>query len=618
MTDVLAHRGPDDAGLLVDPPAVLGHRRLSILDLSEAGHQPMRSRSGRYWITFNGEIFNYKELAQELRAAGHRFETTCDTEVLLAAYEQWGRDCLRRLNGMFAFALWDRAARELVCVRDRFGVKPLYYTVVGERFRFASEIKALLLDPAVERRPNAERVLDFLAYGFTDHTAETLFAGILQVPAGAVLVVRPGAPPPAPERWYHAAAAGPDRRAAAELRERLTDAVAIRLRSDVPVGTTLSGGLDSSAVTVLATALRAEQGLPPAPTFSSRCDDPRLDEGLFMERVLERTGAPNHAFTPGDAGLVGDLDRLLWHMDEPFHSAAVFGHRQLSQLVRATGVTVLLDGQGGDEALAGYDYLLYPGFFFTTVTRGRLGLAVAEARGRRDVQGVALRYSVRELLKVLLPNRVRAATPPAWLAAGASPSPPPLPGRSLLAHHLFGLEVQPLPMYNHQLDRNTMAVSLEARNPFLDYRVVECGLGLAPREHVRNGFTKWTLREALHDVLPPEILHRRRKQGFTTDESAWMRTGELSDAMEETFGSERFASRPFFDAAQLRALHERHRRGEEHHVDLWRAFVTERWLELFVDAPRVATPEGPEYERARARRAGEAVRRLEPLGGASR
>jgi len=409
MTDAVAHRGPDDAGMLVDLPVVLGHRRLSILDLSSAGHQPMPSDDGRLWITYNGEIYNYKELGDELRSLGRELHTSCDTEVLLKAYEQWGADALPRLNGIFAFAIWDRERQELFCARDRFGVKPLYYPEAAGRFRFASEIKALLLDPAVSRVPNDARVVDFLAYGYTDHTAETLFQGIMQLPGGTHLVVAPGRPVPEPQLWYTPTPAprtGATR--AEELRVRLESAVALRLRSDVPVGTTLSGGLDSSAITVLATKARRAEGLEPAQTFSSRCTDPRIDEWPYIEPVLELTGAPNQDFTPRQTDLLSNLDHVLWHMDEPFHSAAVYGHWMMSVLARSSGVTVLLDGQGGDEALAGYEYLFYPGFFFSTLTHGRVGVAAREAKGREAVQGGSLAHSARELVKVLLPARLRA------------------------------------------------------------------------------------------------------------------------------------------------------------------------------------------------------------------
>ena len=609
MTDLLSHRGPDDAGMLVAPPVVLGHRRLSILDLSAAGHQPMSSPDGRLWITFNGEIYNFKELAADLEALGHEFHTTCDTEVLLAAYAEWGADALDRLNGMFAFAVWDRERHELFCARDRFAVKPLYYTVVDDRFRFASEIKALFVDEVVPRRANDARVTDFLAFGFTDHTSETLFDGILQLPPGSYLVVGQGVRVPKPTRWYKPApadlggAAPPD-----VLRERLVDAVALRLRSDVPVGTTVSGGLDSSAVTAIAAMLRRQDGLDPQQTFSSRCDDPRIDEWPFIEPVLELTGAPNTDNYPNEDDLLSNLDHLLWHMDEPFHTAAVFAQWKLSTLARSSGVTVLLDGQGGDEALAGYEYLLYPGLFFTSLTQGRFGRAITEARFRSRIQGTSLLHSVKEAIKVFLPARLRARRPPVWLR---NASAPPLPDRSLIAHHLYGLSTQPLPMYNHALDRNTMAVALEARNPFLDYRIVECGLALAPEDHVRRGYTKWTLREAVRSLLPGEVVDRKRKQGFATDESHWMR-GRLGILMDEAFSSERLASRPYFDQTALQAQLDAHRGGENHAPELWRAFIVERWLQLFVDPTRLQPAERSEFSPTTSRSARDAVRYLEP------
>ncbi|RDI74843.1 asparagine synthase (glutamine-hydrolyzing) [Gaiella occulta] len=610
MTDMLSHRGPDDAGMLVSPPAVLGHRRLSILDLSTAGHQPMSTPDERLWITFNGEIYNFKELTADLEGLGHVFHTTCDTEVLLAAYAQWGADSLKRLNGMFAFAVWDRERQELFCARDRFGVKPMYYTVVDDRFRFASEIKALFVDEAVPRKPNDARVTDFLAFGITDHTSETMFEGIYQLPAGSFLVVGQGRNVPEPTRWYEPAPADLAGTTPVDaLRERLVDAVALRLRSDVPVGTTVSGGLDSSAVTAIATMLRRKDGLEPAQTFSSRCDDPRIDEWPYIERVLEMTGAPNTDFYPREEDLLSNLDHVLWHMDEPFHSAAVYGHWKLSTLARASGVTVLLDGQGGDEALAGYEYLLYPGLFYTSLTRGRFGRAIREARFRSSVQGAPLLHSVKEAIKVFLPARIRARRPPAWLR---SPSAPPLPDRSLADHHLYGLMTQPLPMYNHQLDRNTMAVALESRNPFLDYRVIECGLAFEPEDHVRQGYTKWTLREAVRSLLPGEVVDRKRKQGFATDESHWMR-GRLGELMDDAFSSEQLASRPYFDQAALRAQLEAHRGGENHAAELWRAFIIERWLQLFVDPARLQAPERSAFSPTTSRSARDAVRRLEPM-----
>jgi asparagine synthase (glutamine-hydrolysing) len=610
MTDVLSHRGPDDAGLLVDPPVTLGHRRLSILDLSAAGHQPMASPDRRFWITFNGEIYNYVELAAELRTLGYRFRTTCDTEVLLAAYEHWGPGALRRLNGMFAFAIWDRHRRELFCARDRFGVKPFYYTTVDGRFRFASEIKALLLDPAVPRHPNVPRLLDFLAYGITDHTVDTLFEGIFQLPPGGNFVVRLRDGAPSADRWYvPQPLERADETPAQELRSRLVEAVRLRLRSDVPVGTTLSGGLDSSAVTAIAAMLRRADSLEPAATFSARATNPDLDEGHYMQPVLDRTGAPNYAFTPQERDLVDHLDHVLWHQDEPFHSASVYAHWRLAELARSQ-VTVLLDGSGGDEALAGYEYLLYPGLLFTLVSHGRLASALSEARHRRRVQGAPLLQSVKELVKVKLPARLRAPDSPDWLGPlFGDISPPPLPGPTLLDHHVYGLAVQPLPMYNHHVDRNTMSLALEARNPFLDYRVVELGLALRPEEHVHRGFTKWTLRESLRDLLPATVVDRPRKQGFTTDEREWMRGG-LGEIMLETLTSARARDRGYLETARIGTLLREHMAGGDHGVHLWRAFIAERWHNLFIDPTELSTPVRGRSGPATAHRAADAVVRL--------
>ena len=610
MTDLLSHRGPDDAGMLVSPSVVLGHRRLSILDLSSAGHQPMSSPDGRFWITFNGEIYNFKELATDLRGLGHSFQTTCDTEVLLAAYAQWGADALHRLNGMFAFAVWDRERRELFCARDRFGVKPLYYTTVDNRFRFASEIKALLVDEAVPRTPNATRVIDYLAFGLTDHTPETLFEGILQLPPGSLFVIRQGHPIPHPTRWYEAAPANLAGVAPVEaLRERLVDSVALRLRSDVLVGTALSGGLDSSTVTAIATMLRRQDGLDPPPTFASRCDDPQIDEWPYIEPMLEATGAPNSVSYPGEDDLISNLDHVLWHMDEPFHAASVFGHWKILALARSNGVTVMLDGQGGDEALMGYANLLYPGLFYTLLRRGRLWRVISEARFRRRVQGAPLLISAKDALRGFLPARAQGRHPPAWLRETTTA---PMPGRSLIAHHHFGLATQPLPMYNHALDRISMAVALEARNPFLDYRVVECGLALEPDDHVHRGFTKWTLREAMRSLLPAKVVDRGRKQGFTTDEAQWMR-GQLGTLMDDSFSSPRAESRPYFDSDSIRARLAAHRRGENHSAEVWRVFMVERWLRLFIDPPRPPDAIASQFSPATSRSARDAVRRLEPL-----
>jgi asparagine synthase (glutamine-hydrolysing) len=608
MTDLLAHRGPDDAGLLVDPPVVLGNRRLSILDLSSAGHQPMGSEDGRAWVTYNGEIYNYKELGQELRARGHRFDSSGDTEVLLRAYLEWGPDCLARLNGMFAFAVWDRRRGDLFCARDRFGVKPFYYTVAGGRFRLASEIKALLLDPEVPRRPNDPRVFDFLARGLADHTEETMFEGIYQLPPGSCLWVSPTEGVGRPRAWYRLEPAGLDGRPASEtVRELLTDAVSLRLRSDVPVGTMLSGGLDSSSVTTLASRLRMAEGVPPPESFTSGCRDPRIDEGRYVQGVLGLTGSRNHKLLPDDRSLLGELDDVLWHMDEPFHTAGIYAHWKLTELARDRGITVILDGEGGDEAFLGYHFLLYPAVYFSLARRGRLINVAKELYWRRRRNGVSLRSSAEEALRVALPKRLRAQRRPAWINKELPIPPRPLPSRTVRDYQLHGLTVSPLPMHNHQGDRNSMRFSVEARNPFLDYRIVELGLGLPPRDLLHQGRSKWVVREAMRDVLPQMIVDRSDKQGFTTDEAEWIRRGKLSSEIESVFRSKSFAARPYFQPNALSTMLEAHRAGQEFGFTLWRAFMVERWLRLFIDPAQFQ----PVATRLPAVRARDNVTRLE-------
>ena len=289
MLELIAHRGPDDAGLLVDDGCVLGHRRLSIIDLSPAGHGPMASADGNLWITYNGEVYNYLELRASLQELGRTFRTATDTEVLLQAYEEWGAAALDRLNGMFAFAIWNRREESLFCARDRFGVKPFYYAVAHGRFRFASEIKSLFADPELQRAPNDARVYDYLAWSLTDHTPETMFAGIYQLAAGCHMRVDEHGVGE-PTRWY---APRPASAASSvmDLRRLLESAVELRLRSDVPVGVSLSGGMDSSSVLAVSASIEERRGGAPPASFSSRSSVPSADEFRNTEALLRTTAS---------------------------------------------------------------------------------------------------------------------------------------------------------------------------------------------------------------------------------------------------------------------------------------------------------------------------------------
>jgi asparagine synthase (glutamine-hydrolysing) len=616
MADVLAHRGPDDAGCLVDGPVALAHRRLAIIDLSPGGHQPMASRDERAWLVFNGEIYNYRELRAELEVAGHTFRSSSDTEVLIAAYTEWHTGMLDRLNGMFAFAIWDRERGTALLVRDRFGVKPLYYTVAGGRFRFASEIKALLADPDVVRRPNDPRVLEFLAYGVADHSSETMFAGVSQIPPGSYLEVKPYEPPGPPVTWYglKARKRGSEPPAAA-LRQRLDQAVAFRLRSDVPVGVSLSGGMDSSSVLAVAASLRRAEGMKAPASFSATTSDPNMDESRFAAEVVACTGGTNETVLPQFEGLVAELDSLIWHMDEPFHSPSVYGQRKVDELARANGMKVILDGQGGDEVLSGYHHFHYPALLCSLLMRGKVITFVREIRARQRQVGEPPVRSLKDVIRLFHGRRRRTAGRPDWLSPAAAVPDRPTARPSLSAHQDFGMRIYPLPAYNHHCDRNSMTFSLESRNPLLDVDFVETARSLRPEELLHDGYTKWALREAVRDIVPASVVDRARKQGFTTDEALWVREAGLREDFRRVFSSRSFAGRGYFDPQRAIEALEEHARGGSRASDLWRAYVVERWLRLFIDPEHLTAPSPPETAIPSA---GSALDKLQVLGDGAR
>lgn len=537
---------------------VLAHRRLAIIDLSPAGHQPMASTDGTCWIVYNGEVYNYLELRTELESYGHEFRTGTDTEVILAAYKQWGKDCLRHFNGMWAFALWDAAQRWLFCARDRFGVKPFYYHAGRGQFVFASEIKALLACPDCPRAPNDRRIYDYLTLGLTDHTEETCFQGIQQLRPSQALCLSTGEAGKV-WRWFDVEVneASSDRNGTNEMarirqfRDLFESSVALRLRSDVPIGTCLSGGLDSSAIVVTVNDLmRTHHGVRPEligerqRTFTACYDDPTVDERRFSEQIIEMTGAQaNYVFPDGKVRLWEELDQLVWHQDEPFGSTSIYAQWNVMRLASDNGVTVLLDGQGADELLAGYGQYVET-FLAQLITEGRLLKASQEASlGSRNWKTNALAQLVRSL---------RWGLPQQWIAplellrrAGARSNSRVGVGfqglnpefatiqlnnrvagnremhRNLPRSLYFSVFEQGLPALLRHEDRNSMAFSLEARVPFLDYRLVEYVFSLPADYRIRDGWSKWILRRAMNDMVPSSICWRRDKIGFATPQNRW-------------------------------------------------------------------------------------------------
>lgn len=587
MTDAVRHRGPDDEGYVLfangrprifggrDTPqdvfasrlpylprerideasggwqAALGHRRLSIVDLSPAGHQPMCSTDGDLWIVYNGEVYNHIELRAELERDGVRLATRSDTEVILAAYRRWGEKCLERFNGMFTFVLLDWRRRHLFAARDRFGIKPLYYWVSpAGTVAFASEIKQFSVLPGWRPLLNGQRAYDFIHWGIFDHSGETLFQGVRQLRGGEFISapLEALARGPLPQQWYRLAPKElPSGRNSAEaFSEVFEDSVRLRLRADVPVGSCLSGGLDSSAIVCVANRqLRAAGAETVQRTFSARSSDPRYDEGRYIDAVVRSTAVANFQVEPPIGRLFEILPTLTWHQDEPFGSTSIYAQWHVFRLAAENGVKVMLDGQGADEQLAGYGSF-FAARFASLARATRLMALLGEMYAVRRRHGMPLRQLAQHSASLLLPELLRQplrrlARRPAtvggdWLDTermGAVRVDPFVASAGKPANvrdmSLSQLLYTSLPMLLHWEDRDSMAHSIEARVPFLDYRLVELTLGLPEEEKLSGGVTKRVLREAMKGVLPEEVCTRMDKIGFATSEEKWLRRERPED-----------------------------------------------------------------------------------------
>ncbi len=608
MRDVLAHRGPDDVGLLVEPGIGMGHRRLSIIDVA-AGHQPMFSADGRYCIMYNGEIFNHPTLKQELERAGVTYRTRCDTETVLHLYAREGHRAVQRLRGMFAIALWDRQARELTLIRDRFGVKPLYYVHTSDgALYFASEMKALLAAGAVRPGLNRGALPDFLA-NHAPSGEETLFQGIRRLPPGHTLRWRDGQIEI--ERYWDLTmgtgghAGRSDHDLVEEYRERLTEAVRLRLMSDVPLGVFLSGGIDSAAITAIMSRLMDE----PVKSFSVAFAEREADELYYARMVSTRFGTDHHEVVVSPEQFFAAVPGLVWHEDEPMAHPSSVALNFVSRLA-AQHVKVVLTGEGSDETLAGYNR------YRVTLINARLGQdyqRLVPAAMRRMIRGgVRSLPGTWNLARRL--GRTFLALPAdldtlyfdnfavfgrAWQArlltadlrselAGIDPyaaAHAALQRRrgDVLLDRLLYADVN---TYLHELlmkqDQMSMAASIESRVPFLDHPLVEWAARLPAHLKLRGLTTKVVLREAMRGILPVEIL-TRKKMGFPVPIGRWLR-GPYRHLLDEFLLGERATARGLFEPGVVRELCQRHLAGEGGHAErLWALLNFEIWQRVMLD-----------------------------------
>jgi asparagine synthase (glutamine-hydrolysing) len=544
MNRIQRHRGPDDQGVYTDDRCALGHQRLAIIDLSSAGHQPFFSDDGRYLLVYNGEIYNYIELRAELRELGWHFNTQTDTEVLLKAYLAFGADCLARFNGMFAFVIYDRREHTLFMARDRVGIKPLYYMDQDAALCFASEIKALCCVPGRQPHLNYQALFDYLVFNRTDVWDETFLADVKRIPKGCYAVWERGNMRIRrwwnPETFRHRREHRPLNEILEQLEHDMVSAVRLRMRSDVPVGSCLSGGLDSS---ILVGILFQKHGAPDAyPTFTAAFGNHPLDETQYIDHLNRRYPFRNQRTFPTAETARQQLAQFVYCNDEPTTNPSFYSQFEVMRLARANGVTVLLDGQGGDESFAGYQY--FHGFnLYGLLCQRRLGRfsreLISSLRRRQDIsayQTLAFQISPHTVRKKLLAATV------------------PYVGREFFEHHIDHsriyrefFDAQDL---NHSLvrhfqyklehllrmeDRNSMAFSLEARVPYLDYRIIEFVLGLPDELKLKNGETKYLQKRALGKYTIPEILNRRDKIGFGTPGDDWMQTSAWQDRTRRSY-----------------------------------------------------------------------------------
>lgn len=598
MCQVIAHRGPDDQGVRVEGKAALGMRRLAIIDLI-TGEQPLSNEDGSVWIVFNGEIYNFAALRDDLIARGHRFTTASDTETIVHLYEEYGDACVEHLRGMFAFAIWDARAHKLFVARDRVGVKPLHYALVGSTFVFGSEIKSLLQHPALRREVNFEAISDYLSFGYVPDPA-TAFRGIHKLPPGHTLTFQDGQVRTHRYwdfRYNDAYQARTEAEYIEELRALLEESVRLRLVSDVPLGAFLSGGIDSTTVV----AMMARSGHRPIKTFSIGFNEARFNELQHARVAAQHFQTEHHEFvvTPDLCNLV---EEIVWHHDEPFGDVSSIPTYVVSKMAREH-VTVALSGDGGDELFAGYErYAIdrarqrfnhIPGFVRRALMLPLSRALPRAAYGKNYLRNAALDPGARYVDSLTFFDEGRKRD---LLAAGIRTA---LNGRDSTA--LFQEAYATAPASEHlerllyldsktylpgdvmtKVDRMSMAHGLEAREPLLDHKLIEF-VGRVPATFKLRGLTtKYLLKQAVADIIPRELIHRP-KQGFGVPIADWFK-GELRELLTDTLTDRRARERGYFNPRAVAALLDEHQRGRrDNALHLWGLLMLELWHRNFID-----------------------------------
>lgn len=582
---------------------ILGHRRLSILDLSPLGHMPMSYGNNRYWITYNGEIYNYLEIKLELEALGHTFVSNTDTEVILASYVQWGIDCLDHFNGMWSFIIYDVESEDVFISRDRFGIKPFYYWhSPNGNWYFGSEIKEFVSLDSWTAKLNPQRAWDYLAYSLTDHTEETMYQGVFQLQCGHYALFNINRIPVDAQgrlktmKWYNLPFVpfeGTYEEAVDIFKDLFLDSIKLHLRSDVEVGSALSGGVDSSSIVCVIDQLLKRSG-GKQKTFSSCSLDNRYDESSWMKEVIDCTSVEPHYVYPQLADFYKQTEDIIWHQEEPYQSQSAFLGYNVFKCAKESGVSVLLNGQGADEYLGGYGQFTGPryaslikNFHFYTLWSDYCSLKKNETIDRRRI--------IRQTVVNMLPESYTAyLEKKIWKSRttnlfdleklGAShihhKEIIPVGNRSIqniIIHALFKFT---LPRLLRWEDRNSMAFSVEARVPFLDYRLIEFIYSLPSSFLDKNGVTKRILRDSMSGIIPDKIRDRKDKKGFITPEERWIKEDATSffrkkveEAIDGTMGIIKPGVLSYFDSVVSGKV--------PFDYTYWRIILFSEWMKKF-------------------------------------
>lgn len=581
MTDAIQHRGPDDEGYFCCGPVGLGSRRLSIIDLSPAGHMPME-RSNRFVCVYNGEIYNHNELREELIELGHRFQSGTDTEVLLASYEEWGEQCLSRFNGMWGFAIFDRVKNTIFCARDRFGIKPFYYLNNNNEFVFGSEIKQLL-PHLKEKKVLHELLVTFLISGATDYSDDTFFEGIKKLPSSHYLTYNLIENTHKIDRWYYPKLLNLSGLSLQSLIDefeiRLSNSIKLRLRSDVRVGTCLSGGLDSSVIAAIASDEHRDSGaLEKFRAITAISSDPSLDESSYAKIVVDHCNLEWAVTHPTQEDFLKNIDTVIQTQDEPFPTPSMIMQFFVMKQANQTEIKVLLDGQGADELLLGYP--IYRGAYLNSLIKlngffNTLKVILANRNSHTITMVDTVKYmfgmkssALRTFWSLFKHNYfIKKVLPPDILKQQEKAS------QNILELQLLDIYKTVLPALLRYEDRNSMACSIETRLPFLDYNVVEFCLSLPIDAKIKDGWSKYLLRCVASKFLPDSIAWRKSKLGFEAPDADWIIP--YLETMKYTV----------LDSIFLRKITHKNKLSKAFdRLDLrsqWRIFVVARWASIF-------------------------------------